>query len=106
MAEQLNLAAPSGAQTSLWRVSEIQLTRGLAYSSDPITPDPAHSRIFIALVGTNGRTMNHVYNGQTADTLILALNKANLTTVSLERRILNQLVADGVIAGTITGTPD
>lgn len=39
---------------------------------------------------------------------IRALNKANLSTKSLERRALEFLVAEGKItaAGTITGSPD
>jgi hypothetical protein len=38
-------------------------------------------------------------------TLMIALNKANLSTVSLERRVYNQLVTDGAFVGSVTGTP-
>ncbi len=46
------------------------------------------------------------YEGSTAVTLILALNKANLSITSLQRRILERLVADGKLTGTVSGTPD
>jgi hypothetical protein len=45
-----------------------------------------------------------VYTGQVANNMITALNKANLTTRSLNQRILDRLVADGLIAGAVTGT--
>jgi hypothetical protein len=38
--------------------------------------------------------------------LMIALNKANLTVKSLQRRVLEQLAADGLLAGSVTGTPD
>jgi hypothetical protein len=39
-------------------------------------------------------------------TLINALNTANLSTRSLVKRMFERLIADGYIAGTVTGTPD
>lgn len=45
--------------------------------------------------------------GEPATSLIIALNKANLSVKSLERRVLEQAVADGKLgAGTVTGSPD
>lgn len=42
-----------------------------------------------------------------ATDLMNALNKANLTTKSLQRRILEQLAADGKLgAGAVSGTPE
>lgn len=41
-----------------------------------------------------------------ATNLMVALNKANLTSNSLHKRILNQLISDGYIAGTISGSTD
>jgi hypothetical protein len=41
-----------------------------------------------------------------ATTLMVALNKMNLSTQSLHKRILLRLIADGHLSGTITGTPD
>lgn len=46
------------------------------------------------------------YTGATATTLMTALNKANCSITSMEKRILNQLIADGYISGTVSGNPD
>lgn len=51
-----------------------------------------------------GREIVAVWNGPTADALMLALNKANLTTQSLNQRIFAQAIADGKLAGTQSGT--
>lgn len=54
-----------------------------------------------------GKILNLSYQNAAATTLMVALNKANLSTLSLHKRILNQLVTDGKLpAGTVTGTPD
>lgn len=63
-------------------------------------------KITIQLTGTNGETLQHSIVGSTAIDLMVALNKANLATKSLQRRVLERLVADGVLAGTISGSPD
>ena len=72
--------------------------------------------IVIRLRGTNGELRAFVYGGRgplvsqedrdAARTMIVALNKANLSTASLHRRILQRLNADGLLAGTINGAPD
>lgn len=41
-----------------------------------------------------------------AEAMVKALNKANLTTTSLEKRVYNQLIADGAFVASVTGTPD
>lgn len=62
--------------------------------------------ILIGLRGTNGERKEFRYEGQTATGLMTALNKANLSVKSLQRRILEKLSADGKLEGTVTGTPD
>jgi len=70
--------------------------------------------IAIGLRGENGERKDFIYGGSEASSadkikalnLMTALNKANLSTTSLEKRILNQLVTDGLLSGAITGTPD
>lgn len=55
---------------------------------------------------SGGRSVECRYEGAVAETLIIALNKANLSTSSLEKRVTAQCQADGQLgAGTITGTP-
>lgn len=54
-----------------------------------------------------GQANTKRYDGQTATNMIIALNKANLSIKSLHRRVMEQLMTDGVLpAGSITGTPD
>jgi len=52
----------------------------------------------------DGREIVAQWTGPTAAGLILALNKANLTTQSLSQRIFTQAIADGKLAGTQSGT--
>lgn len=58
--------------------------------------------VFVA----DGKALTCRYEGTTAETLIVALNKANLNSQSLERRILARCQQDGKVgAGAIVGTP-
>jgi hypothetical protein len=52
----------------------------------------------------NGREIIVSWNGPTADALMLALNKANLTTQSLAQRVFAQAITDGKLIGTQSGT--
>jgi hypothetical protein len=76
------------------------------YSVRMIQMDLDVPTIVIRLRGTNGEIKTCSYAGATATTLMIALNKANLTSNSLQRRVLTQLIADGEISGTISGSPD
>lgn len=62
--------------------------------------------IRIELKGVNGEIKTHDYAGATATTLMNQLNTMNLSTQSLQKRILNRLISDGVLTGTVTGSPD
>ena len=57
-----------------------------------------------------GGEFSHTYASNTTPTgrtLMVALNRADLTTRSLYKRVLERLAADGVIApGTVTGAPE
>jgi hypothetical protein len=46
------------------------------------------------------------YNGPTALALIIQMNKMNFSTNSMQKVILNKLITDGKIIGTISGIPD
>lgn len=53
----------------------------------------------------NGRTLTCIYSGAQAESLIVALNSANLSTQSLEHRIIARCQTDGQLgAGSISGT--
>lgn len=63
-------------------------------------------RITIELENTNGDRLIHTIEDPAATTLMLALNKADLSSNSLHRRIFARLITDGVLTGTISGVPD
>lgn len=53
-----------------------------------------------------GRSLTCAYTGPAAELMILSLAKANLQTVSLERRVTTQCQMDKQLgSGTISGTP-
>ena len=64
--------------------------------------------IRVVLKDENGRTLDHYYReADGALAQIVALNKANLSVKSLQRRIIEKLMADGKLAaGAIGGAPD
>lgn len=63
--------------------------------------------IHVVLKDTQGDKIVATYSGTEATNLMIALNKANLSTTSLQRRVLERLVTDGKLAaGTVSGTPD
>lgn len=72
------------------------------------------ARIMIVLRGENNEIKTFIYggpNGMITDktkaiNLMIALNKANLSVKSLHRRVIEQLISDGFISGTISGVPD
>ena len=56
---------------------------------------------------SGGKSLECRYEGATAQTLINSLNKANLSTNSLEKRVMSQCQTDGLIgSGSISGSPD
>lgn len=62
--------------------------------------------ISIMVVGPNNEEANFVYSGQIARTLLNQVNTMNLSTTSLQKRILQRLIADQHLSGAISGTPD
>ena len=53
-----------------------------------------------------GRSLECRYEGEVAETLVIALNKANLSTASLEKRVTQRCQTDGKLgAGSISGVP-
>lgn len=70
--------------------------------------------IGIKLRGENNEIKVFTYGGSSSDdasrtkaiNLMIAFNKVNLSVKSLHKRIIEQLVSDGLLTGTITGTPD
>lgn len=93
MAEQLDLTVPVVATRANLVVAYLQL-------------DWPGQSIYARLIGSDGAVVPVSWDGAPAVALMVALNKANLTTTSLQKRILQQAVTDGKIAaGTVSGTP-
>jgi len=95
MSEQLDLTTPTLATPGInnFVVSKLILDRD-------------GNRISIFLLADNGERIIHNFHDSEATNLMIALNKANLTSNSLQKRILQKLLDDGVFAGTISGSPD
>ena len=62
--------------------------------------------IIITLKSNTNERLEVAYNGPEALTLIVAMNKMNFTTTSMQKKILQKLIADGKLPGTVSGTPD
>ena len=95
--EQLDLTTPEtfSAPSSItyWRIDELHL-----YKSE--------AKVIIALIGTNGEKRTYTFTGSLATTYLVALNKRNATTTSNEKWTLNQLVTNGYLNGTVSGSPE
>lgn len=89
MAEQLDLTAPIVPPTRT------------TYSIKKITLDWANSLIEVFLTGSDGVDVRVEYLGVTAATLMTTLNSANLSVLSLHKRVLQKLVVDGKVPGGI-----
>jgi hypothetical protein len=91
--ERVDLPAPITISQTGWTIASMHL-------------DVDRMRIVVRLRSIGGDvTIEKVYDGPVGDTLLRNLNKANLTTRSLLQRTFDRLIADGVIEGTVTGTP-
>jgi hypothetical protein len=67
---------------------------------------PTIATIDVELATDTGRILRHRWGPNAATlTMIRNLNKADLSTRSLQQRILDRLVLDGVIQGTVEGDP-
>jgi len=93
--EQIDLTTPLAVDP---RTSTFFKVRKLVF-------DWEGSLIFIRL--SDGSVYREFYyTGQEATDLMVLLNKANLSTNSLHKRVLNKLIADGKLTGTVNGSPD
>jgi hypothetical protein len=97
MAEKIDLTVPFKPDPR--EASELRLARvDLNWEASSIVLELADP--------VSGVRQSFVYDGQEAMTIMQALNKANLSTKSLHRRIMEKLLADGHLEGTISGAPD
>ena len=89
------------------RFKVVSFTMDLEHPNPGIPPTPGEPGLVDIWVKDNyDKRYNHRYTGNQATNMIKQLNTANLTTKSMHKRILEKLSADGVLPGTVTGTPD
>lgn len=95
MAEVLSLTTPiSTAARTTYQVVALSL-------------DLEAASIQAVLKGSDGIKITISWDGAQATSLMISLNKANLTSNSLQRRVITQALTDGKLpAGTVTGSPD
>ena len=100
MAESHVLSSPVTYPTppalTAWQVVRFWIDRGTAIPS-----------VLMVARSNTGLEATARYEGSEANTIISQLNTANLSTISLQKRILSKMAQDGFLgAGTVTGTPD
>lgn len=96
--EELVLTTPK--TTTKYRVVAVTLNLEM----EMIIDDPG--AVLIELKDNLDQPSTYSYTGQTAVDMIKWLNTANLTTKSMQKRILERLSTDGYLPGTVSGTPD
>jgi len=108
------LSAPVPAQERVDLTAPITKPSTLNCALDYLTLDPdlvtpVNGRIMAVLHCDNGDTIQKVYDATTTptgQTLLSTLNTSNNSTgTSLIKRVYNRLITDGVITGTVSGTP-
>jgi len=95
--EQLDLETPiTTPSTTSWTVDEIHLWR-------------TDARMIVIFKGSNGEKQRCMDQGPSATATMNALNKANLSTNSLQKRAITWaqgLTPPCLGAGAVSGTPD
>lgn len=108
------LTPPAPPPTTKYRVSAFTMDLEMIVPSTTLPPPPPAPQpvpdpgwVNIKLKDDTGAYTTYQYVGKKAVQMIQTLNTANLTTKSLQKRILEKLSADGLLAGgTVSGTPD
>lgn len=94
--QQLNLTTPITTTRTTYLVTKFHIDGW--QDATPV--------FYVGVVGSDGVNQDFEYRGQQAFDRLSTLNTANLTTKSLEQRILEVLVNDGKLPpGTVSGTP-
>ena len=93
MTEQLDLTTPIPAKPgrNSYTVDELHLQIG-------------GKRIDIWLKADNGERLQHVYRGEEAVSILASLNK--MASPSLLQRVMQRLIDDQVLDGTLSGAPE
>jgi len=75
----------------------------LRYFSVSLVPDQWQVHVVLWPIGadTDLHAVRHTWADEEGETLIKQLNSADFSSVSLKTRLLQRLVDDGVLAGTV-----
>lgn len=92
--EQLDITPAPQPTVSSYRVAEVRIAA---------LPAPC---IDVVVTDNLGATTHVTYNGDIAAGLLTQLNRGNFSVNSMQKAIINRLVADGKLpAGSVSGTP-
>jgi hypothetical protein len=108
MAESLDLTTPvvESKTTDIYAVVNLSMDSEML-AETPIPPGvPVPGFVTIAIKDNNGVRTSKSYTGVLAQNMIKFINTGDFTVRSLHRRILEKLSADGVLVGSVVGTPD
>ena len=108
MAERLTLTVPvtpTGPQIRDYAVWALYLGRGEGIILITVEDNNLVRRTYRYSDGEDAQG-NSAPGTTLVTTRLRALNRMNLSTNSLEKRLLEQLIADGRLVGSVTGTPD
>ncbi len=95
MTEQINLTIPIvKPNITYWKVSRLELDWGRATIEIHLTFNPTGEEFITGYTNTE------------ATNLMTIMNKKNFSTTSIHKTLLQKLINDGKLLGTISGTPD
>lgn len=93
--EQIDLTAPiTKLAISYYRVIRLELDWDMAKIEIHLKFTPTGERVIFG------------YSGVEATNLMILMNKKNFSTTSMQKAILQKLISDGKLVGTISGSPD
>jgi len=109
MAEELTLTDPVVVPekvTDTYSVSALTLD-SVVNAEMALPPAVSTPGMVLVTVRDNfGVTNTHRYTGQLAQDMIKYLNTGDFTVESMHRKILQKLSLDGLLVGTVSGTPE
>lgn len=107
MAEEHDLQDPQYSPTIVVTSYKIRAIHMEFDAVDPMSVDGKSGILTMMLKDNNGKYLQCKYYGDKATTLMKQLNTGNFTQTSMQKRLLKQLEADGIIPpGNVTGQPD
>lgn len=93
--EQINLTTPiTKPVINYYKVVRLELDWEIAKIEIHLKFTPSGERIIFG------------YSGKEALNLMKTMNTKNFSTTSMQKTILQKLIADGKLVGTISGSPD